>query len=72
MIVVVEGPSAAGKTTWLTRFDQMVVVDEIGRIEPPDRSPVDEARFWADLDAGRWKRVLDVPDVDVLIAREAR
>jgi hypothetical protein len=60
VILVVEGPSAAGKTTWLSRCDPKLVVVELGRIEPPHQSAREKAQFWSDLNAARWDRTLTV------------
>jgi hypothetical protein len=55
MIVVFEGPSAAGKTTWAARWPAASVVAETGPVEVPTMLDVDEiAQAWADLDARRW------------------
>ena len=50
MIVVVEGPSAAGKTTWTARHcDPAVVVAETTAAEAA-------AEFWARRGSARWER----------------
>jgi hypothetical protein len=59
VIVVVEGPSAAGKTTWTARHcDPAVVVAETTAAEaaasPED--PLAAAEFWARLNSARWER----------------
>lgn len=59
MILVVEGPSAAGKTTWLAQWDPATVVAEHGRVEPPVLPAASEAHFWADLNATRWRHAVD-------------
>jgi hypothetical protein len=62
MIVVVEGPSAAGKTTWVTRHcDPAIVVAETTAAETaaaPDQHehPQAAAEFWAQLNGSRWER----------------
>ena len=60
MILVVEGPSGVGKTTWLAQWDRTAIVAEHGRIDPPRLSGVDQAQFWADLNSARWGQALDV------------
>lgn len=55
MIVVAEGPSAAGKTTWAARWPAQSLVPETGRVQlpaAPDRGKV--ARFFVDLNCARW------------------
>lgn len=59
MIVVLEGPSAAGKTTWAARWPAVSVVPETGPVEVPTMLEVDElAQVWADIDAHRWAKVV--------------
>lgn len=63
MIVVVEGPSAAGKTTWCAGHESDTVIAETGRIEPPAKlSDNDSARFWNEINCLRWRRAIDVED----------
>jgi hypothetical protein len=55
MIVVVEGPSAAGKTTWIAAHHQGAAV--IGEARPgpaPDRRSDPAAAHWAKVSAARW------------------
>jgi hypothetical protein len=57
MIVVVEGPSAAGKTSWITAHQHGAAV--IGETRPgpaPDRrhDPAAAAAHWATVSAARW------------------
>ena len=64
MIVVVEGPSGAGKTTWCRTHAGANALLEA----PPDHStvptePEAAARFWVERNVARWQEVL---------AREAR
>lgn len=61
MILVVEGISASGKTTWCARHGAQHVIAEHGRIEgEPDRTtdPVAAAEFWAERNVDRWQRAL--------------
>jgi len=61
VIVVIEGPSAAGKTTWATTHALNNVIAETGPASPPsDGSDDDLARFWSDLNCRRWMRALEV------------
>lgn len=60
MIVVVEGSSAAGKTTWVGRHcDPAIVVPETTSVEadraPNESDPMEVARFWVMLNSHRWK-----------------
>ena len=61
MIVVVEGISASGKTTWSTQQGGQQVIPENGRFDnAPDRAtqPVEAARFWAERNVDRWQKAL--------------
>jgi hypothetical protein len=66
VIVVVEGPSAAGKTSWIARHcDSEVVVNEttpeIANAAPnPQQEPVAAAAFWAEQNRARWEEALRV------------
>ena len=61
MIVVVEGPSAAGKTTWCAAHGSDTVIAETGRIALPSVSSDHEvARFWSDVNCRRWAEALRV------------
>ena len=61
MIVVVEGPSAAGKTTWCTAHGSDSVIAETDRIKLPAVSSDHElARFWSDVNCRRWAQALRV------------
>jgi hypothetical protein len=68
VIVVVEGPSAAGKTTWTKRhFDPAVVVAETSAVEAaaaPDQheQPRAAAEFWTRLNSARWKQALRIEE----------
>lgn len=56
VIVVVTGPSAAGKTTWCRRHHWDDVIPEYvptGR-EPDDAGPVTRAAFWCQVKCSRW------------------
>ncbi|WP_150785038.1 hypothetical protein [Pseudomonas fluorescens] len=61
MILVVDGISASGKTTWCARYGGQHVIPEHGRIEDePDRlkDPVGAATFWAERNVDRWQAAL--------------
>lgn len=63
MIVVVEGISACGKTTWCTRHGGQQVIAEHGRFESvPDRlqDPLGTAAFWAERNVERWQQALSM------------
>ena len=61
MILVVEGISASGKTTWCAKHGGQQVVPENGRFDNvPDRikEPVGTAAFWAERNVERWQKAL--------------
>lgn len=63
MIVVVEGISASGKSTWCARHGGSHVVPENGRFAGvPDRvvDPTGAAVFWAERNIDRWQAALAV------------
>jgi hypothetical protein len=63
MIVVVEGISASGKSTWCARHGGSHVVPENGRLAGvPDRvaDPTGAAAFWAERNIDRWQAALAV------------
>lgn len=68
VIVVVEGPSGAGKTTWTrTHGGPHALLEDL-----PDHSaePADEeaaARFWVERNVARWERVLERERRDGLV-----
>lgn len=62
MIVVVEGISAAGKTTWCRKHAAGILVAES---YPADRHAqpaegLETARYWADWNTRRWKDALSI------------
>ncbi len=62
MIVVVEGPSAAGKTSWIATHHGLVAVWEyrsLGTEPDRDTKPERAAGFWADANSERWREALD-------------
>lgn len=61
MILVVEGISASGKTSWCAGHGGQQVIPENGRFENvPDRiqDPVGAATFWAERNVDRWQQAL--------------
>jgi hypothetical protein len=61
VIVVVEGPSAAGKTTWCTTLGSASVVAETGPLELPAASSDDDlAQFWSEVNCRRWAEAVRV------------
>ncbi|MEU8238154.1 hypothetical protein AB0C07_07915 [Actinoplanes missouriensis] len=58
MIVVVTGPSAAGKTTWCRRHAPDATVPEHvpGPGEAPGPDPADQAAFWCEAGVRRWRQ----------------
>jgi hypothetical protein len=56
MILVVEGPSAAGKTTYCRQLDASQVVPERapGTSPPNGASPDEVSRFWTNVNVLRW------------------
>lgn len=65
MILVVEGISACGKTTWSTQHGGQQVIAENGRFEgEPNRlqDPLGAAAFWAERNVDRWQAALAMED----------
>ncbi|MGI4875607.1 MAG: hypothetical protein ACRYFX_31005 [Janthinobacterium lividum] len=63
MILVVEGISASGKSTWCAQHPGRHLVPETGRLAAaPDRDaePEAAAAFWASQNAARWQAALAV------------
>jgi hypothetical protein len=61
MIIVVEGISASGKSTWCERHGLGHIVAETGWVKaPPDpeAAPAAAAAFWIDKNASRWRAAL--------------
>jgi len=69
VIIVIEGISASGKTSWCARQPRAHVIDENTGLVGPDRDadPIAAARFWADASARRWARAAAV-DADTGLA----
>lgn len=61
MIVVVEGPSAAGKTTWC-RQHASVLIEEYAPtgLEPDGTDAASQAAYWVGVNSGRWRAAVDL------------
>jgi hypothetical protein len=61
VIVAVEGPSAAGKTTWC-RTAAVEFVPEYAPTgtEPNGSDAASQARYWTDVNTARWAQALDL------------
>lgn len=63
MIVAIEGPSAAGKTTWCrTAAAEFVPEYAPTGTEPDGSDPVRQAHYWTEVNRGRWSKALDLED----------
>ncbi len=63
MIVAIEGPSAAGKTTWCrTHCANSWVQEAPYHIPAPDlyADPAEVGRFWVKHNASNWQRALEL------------
>jgi hypothetical protein len=60
VIVAVEGPSAAGKTTWCTHLRHPVVAEyaPTGQ-EPADSDPARQGMYWTEVNVDRWRQALE-------------
>ena len=68
MIVVVEGPSGAGKTTWCrTHGGRFALVEELPDHSTVPREPQAAARFWVERNVARWHQVLEREQRDGLV-----
>ena len=59
MILIVEGPSAVGKTTWCrSRAGKDFIPEAPEDVDAPDLAadPEGAARFWVAFNAERWRR----------------
>ncbi len=60
MIIVVEGPSGAGKTTWcLTHGRTNALLESLPDHATVPTEPHAAARFWVDRNVARWHEVLE-------------
>lgn len=63
MIVAVEGPSAAGKTTWCGAAAVEFVAEYAPTAAEPDGSEAAcQALYWTDVNTARWSQALDLED----------
>lgn len=60
MIIVLEGPTAAGKTTWGLMQAGAVLVPETEAGTQPPTGVQAAARFWAESGAERWKHASEI------------
>ena len=61
MIVAVEGPSAAGKTTWCRRQAAPIVPEYVATgQEPGPGDLLARAAYWGDVNSRRWQAALDL------------
>jgi hypothetical protein len=68
VIVVVEGPSGAGKTTWCRTYGRSYALLE----ELPDHAtvptdPEAAARYWVERNVARWRQVMERERRDSLV-----
>ena len=60
MIIVVEGPSGAGKTTWCrTHGGRYALLESLPDHATVPTDPQAAARFWVDRNVARWDEVLE-------------
>ena len=61
MIIAVEGPSAAGKTTWC-RQHTLGLVEEYAPtgVEPDGSDAAWQAAYWVGVNSGRWRAAVDL------------
>lgn len=61
MIVAVEGPSAAGKTTWCRRQPWPVVAEYVPTGREPDGVDEDQqGLYWVQINSGRWQQAVEL------------
>ena len=61
VIVAVEGPSAAGKTTWCRKQPWPVVAEYLPTGGEPDGSDPDcQAAYWVEVNSGRWQQAVEL------------
>lgn len=70
VIVAVEGPSAAGKTTWCRKQPWPVVAEYVPTGGEPDGSDQDrQAAYWVEVNSGRWQQALELEDQRAVVLR---
>lgn len=68
MIVVVEGPSGAGKTTWCrTHGRSYALLEELPDHATVPNEPEAQARFWVERNVARWRQVMERERRDSLV-----
>jgi len=68
VIIVVEGPSGAGKTTWCrTHGGQYALLESLPDHATVPTDPQAAARFWVDRNVARWHEVLEREARDGLV-----
>ncbi len=68
MIVVVEGPSGAGKTTWVERHaGRFGLLEQLPDHATVPTEPEKAARFWVERNVARWQAVLERERRDGLV-----
>jgi hypothetical protein len=68
VIVVVEGPSGAGKTTWCrTHGGRFALLEELPNHTTVPREAKAAARFWVERNVARWRQVLEREQRDGLV-----
>jgi len=68
MIVVVEGPSGAGKTTWCRTFaGAHAFLEELPNHSIVPDVPAARARFWVERNVARWQRIIERERRDGLV-----
>lgn len=61
VIIAVEGPSAAGKTTWCRQQRLPVVEEYVPTGEEPDGTDNDQqAAYWVRVNSERWRQAIDL------------
>jgi hypothetical protein len=68
VIVVVEGPSGAGKTTWCrTHGRSYALLEELPDHATVPSEPEAQARFWVERNVARWRQVMERERRDSLV-----
>lgn len=68
MIIAIEGPSAAGKTTWCARQSWPVVPEYTPTGDEPDGSDDDRrAAYWTGIDIRRWQEAVELERDDRIV-----
>jgi len=68
VIIVVEGPSGAGKTTWCrTHGRSFALLEELPDHSTIPSEPEAQARFWVERNVARWRQVMERERRDSLV-----